>query len=288
MREFINGLEVIVNGSPDDKTRFLFNVFDVNGDGRIDFEEMKMLLNCCMEDTPYIDMDQVVEELTACLFTKTDKDDSGDISFEELQEAFKKFHPIFSQLSFSTSIWIKPKMIMKSQRKGRKLAEICTHFINNKRPLFIFWSIYSLITLVCAMYAVFKNINWRQFPYSNLWVINRIHSEARFSFRNLLNFQMRLAKINGVNFYFNAALILVLMLRKHFTWMRTKGAHRFLPLDEFIHLHKTVGYIILFQSFFHIVAHMVYLFLECQHFNYNFWEMLFTTLDSRSYPTGVS
>jgi len=99
---------------------------------------------------------------------------------------------------------------------------------------------------------------------------------------------MTLARINGVNLNFNAALILVLMLRKHFTWMRTKGANRFLPLDEFIELHKTIGYIILVQSFFHIAAHLVYLFLECQHFNYNFWEILFTASDSKSYPTGVS
>jgi len=174
MREFINGLEVIVNGTPDDKIRFLFRVFDVNCDGRIDFEEMKLLLNCCMEDTPYFDMDQVVEELTAYLFTKTDKDDSGDISFEELQEAFKKYDTIFSQLSFSTSIWIKPKMITKSQKKGRKFTEICTNFIKNKQPLLIFWSIYSLITLLCAIHAIVKYIDWHKFPDSNIWVINRI------------------------------------------------------------------------------------------------------------------
>jgi len=142
----------------------------VNGDGRIDFEEMKLLLNCCMDDTPYIDMDQVVEELTAYLFTKTDKDDSGDISFDELQEAFKKYDSIFSQLTFSTSVWIKPKTITKSQKKGRNFSQICKKYINNKRPILIFWSIYALITLICAIHAVVKYYDWNLFPNSNLWV----------------------------------------------------------------------------------------------------------------------
>lgn len=78
MREFINGLEIIVNGNVDDRMEFLFKVFDINNDGLIDFEEMKMLLKCCMDETPYVDLDQTMEELAGYLFTKTDKDDSGN------------------------------------------------------------------------------------------------------------------------------------------------------------------------------------------------------------------
>ena len=163
MREFINGLEKIVNGDSDEKMEFLFKVFDVNNDGRIDFDEMKMMLKCCMEDTPYVDMDQTMEELAAYLFTKTDKDDSGDISFEELQNAFKKYDTIFSQLSFSTSIWIKPKII-KSQHKSGKFVDNWIRYIKNKRPMVIFWLIYTLISIAVGANQIMIYME------DNIWV----------------------------------------------------------------------------------------------------------------------
>lgn len=58
---------------------------------------------------------------------------------------------------------------------------------------------------------------------------------------------------------FNCALMLVLMLRKHITWIRTKGGGVLLPLDHHIDIHKTIGIIILIETILHVAAHLAYL-----------------------------
>lgn len=58
---------------------------------------------------------------------------------------------------------------------------------------------------------------------------------------------------------FNCALMLVLMLRKHITWLRSKGGSILLPLDNHIDIHKTIGLIILVETALHTAAHLAYL-----------------------------
>ena len=58
---------------------------------------------------------------------------------------------------------------------------------------------------------------------------------------------------------FNCALMLVLMLRKHITWIRSKGGSVLLPLDHHIDIHKTIGIIIMIETLLHTAAHLIYL-----------------------------
>jgi Ca2+-binding EF-hand superfamily protein len=118
LHEFINGLEVVVNGTQEQKIEFLFKVFDIDGDGVIDFNEMRMMLKCCLQETPSLDMEETVDDLTAILFKENDRDNSGNISLDELKHAFKKHESLFKTLTVSTSIWIKPKFINKSHRNS--------------------------------------------------------------------------------------------------------------------------------------------------------------------------
>ena len=53
------------------------------------------------------------------------------------------------------------------------------------------------------------------------------------------------------------------MLRKHITWLRSKGLGIILPLDHHIDIHKTIGLIIMFETILHTAAHLAYLGLSC-------------------------
>ena len=229
LHEFINGLEVVVNGSTEEKIQFLFHVFDVDGDGVISFDEMRMMLKCCLQDSPSLDTNETVEDLTAILFKENDRDQSGNISLDELKIAFTKHETIFKTLSVSTSIWIKPKFINKSTNRGfiNKIKNI----VINKRATLIFWSMYILINLACMVTAYFN------YSTASKYVI--------------------CARINGNALNFNCSLILVLVLRKHFTWLRIKGGASVLPLDDFIEIHKIVGIIIFIMGNIHTVAHFI-------------------------------
>jgi hypothetical protein len=55
--------------------------------------------------------------------------------------------------------------------------------------------------------------------------------------------------------------MIVLMLRKHITWLISKGGSILLPLDHHIDIHKTIGIIILIETALHTLAHLAYLSL---------------------------
>ena len=67
--------------------------------------------------------------------------------------------------------------------------------------------------------------------------------------------------VSGGMLNFNCALMLVLMLRKHITWLRSKGGSVLLPLDNHIDIHKTIGIIIMIETALHTIAHFAYLCL---------------------------
>ena len=65
-----------------------------------------------------------------------------------------------------------------------------------------------------------------------------------------------LARIHGMCLNLNCTFILVLMLKKCLTWVRSTWFRKILPIDDHIMFHKLVGYFIAYLSFGHIVGHI--------------------------------
>ena len=258
LHEFINGLEVVVNGSEEAKMEFLFKVFDVDNDGVLNYDEMRMLLKCCMEDTPSLDKEETVDDLAAALFRDTDTDESGEISLEELKSAFKRHESLFKTLSVTTSIWIKPKFINKQKKKW--YIRLKEKILNNSDTV-IFWTCYGIIHFLCALSAF---LSYRK---ENIYVIT--------------------ARIFGNSLNFNCSFILVLVLRKHLTWLRSTSAANLLPIDDSIEIHKIIGIIILVESLIHTIAHFINLYIVCTQLNLNYWTSLFTWELNLGFPTGI-
>ncbi|CAF3560809.1 unnamed protein product [Adineta steineri] len=232
--KFIRNLEFIVEANDNEKVEFLFKIFDRDGDGTIDFDEMKLLLRCFLEESPSLDMEETLAELTATLFQETDIDQSGDINFDELSNALKRNEHLFKVLSISTSSWIRPKPVSIS--KYHKRSSTVRAWIRNNIGLIFFWSLYSFIcTCICVD------------------VIHLYVGQQR------VHFLIVIARLNGGMLNFNCALMLILMLRKHITWLRSKGGGILLPLDHHIDIHKTIGIIIMIETALHTAAHLAYL-----------------------------
>jgi len=123
----MDGLSLLTNGSELDKLNFLFQVYDVDGkqmqlpfftslnqfvyasisfikllrnlkyftllgNGYIDFDELRLVLKSCMDESALKFSEDKLDELTRALFEDADTDNSGTISFEELQAELDK-HP---------------------------------------------------------------------------------------------------------------------------------------------------------------------------------------------------
>lgn len=238
------------------------------GDGAIDFREMKLILRCFLDQSPSLDLEETLAELTATLFQETDVDQSGDITLDELTSAFRRNEHLFKVLSLrfvdvvsisivwrprssSTSSWIQPRPASVSKYFKHTLT--LRSQIRNNIGLVFFWSLYLFICIGISINVLYTYIGQQSAHF--LVVIARVNGETdRSILVSLIN-----GRILGGMLNFNCALILVLMLRKHITWLRSKGGSLILPLDHHIDIHKIIGVIILIETILHTAAHLAYL-----------------------------
>ena len=55
---------------------------------------------------------------------------------------------------------------------------------------------------------------------------------------------------------FNPVIVVLLMMRRGLTWLRSTRLAVLLPLDQHIELHKLVGFVIFIFSTIHVLAHL--------------------------------
>ena len=130
----------------------------------------------------------------------------------------------------SASNWLKPPA-PKGDKKNEKYRYFSKRYIMNNPRKLIFMLIFFLINIGLSAISI-----WRYWD-SNAAVI--------------------IARICGMCLNFNSAFIIVLMLRRLLTWLRSTRAAHILPLDQSIMLHKMVGIVIFIQSMVHTIAHVV-------------------------------
>ncbi|CAH8867261.1 unnamed protein product [Trichobilharzia szidati] len=82
------GLSTFLRGTLLEKTKFAFEVYDLNSDGRITREEMFQLLKYSLIKQPTDeDPDEGVRELVEITFKRLDVDHDGRLNFTDFQQA---------------------------------------------------------------------------------------------------------------------------------------------------------------------------------------------------------
>merc|ERR1712062_530936 len=90
MKDWVQGLSTFLRGSLDEKTKYTFKVFDLNGDGYISREEMLNLLKHCLVKQPAEeDPDEGIKELVEITLKKMDLDHDSRLSLEDFRESVK-------------------------------------------------------------------------------------------------------------------------------------------------------------------------------------------------------
>lgn len=101
------------------------------------------------------------------------------------------------------------------------------------------------------------------------------------------NIYVQIARMFGNSLNFNCSLILVLVLRKHLTWLRIKGGNNLLPIDDFIQIHKIIGIVILIETLIHTIAHLINVAVKYEKNTSEALSVLFTLKVSKGYTTGI-
>ncbi|XP_044516045.1 NADPH oxidase 5 [Gracilinanus agilis] len=250
LQELLGALNLLIHGNTVDKLKFLFQVYDVDGNGSIDPDELRVVLQSCLKESAISLSEEKLDDLTLALFESADKDHSGSITFEELQEELENFPEVMENLTISAANWLKPPSSKKRPQIPRHLTSAYWH--NNCGKL--------------AILAVYIGLNILLFT---LAALKYQSSGAR----------IMIARGGGQCLNFNCSFIVVLMLRRCLTWLRATWLARVFPLDQNVEFHQLMGYVVVGFSFIHTTAHVVNFahLAQSENSTFHFWEYLLTT-----------
>uniref|UniRef100_A0A3Q3EH24 NADPH oxidase, EF-hand calcium binding domain 5 n=1 Tax=Labrus bergylta TaxID=56723 RepID=A0A3Q3EH24_9LABR len=269
--ELLEALDLLIHGTETDKLKFLFQVYDVDGQwsqethaytrsGSIDPDELRTVLKSCLRESAISLPEEKLDDLTLALFESADKDNSGAITFEELKAELENFPEVMENLTISAANWLKPP---ESDQKKRHAPRYLTraYWQNNSRKL-LFLCLYACLNLLLFTFAMLQH------KQGGAWYM--------------------VAKGCGQCLNFNCTFVMVLMLRRCLTWLRATWVVRVLPLDQNILLHQIVGYAILCFTLVHTVAH-IFNFVQLSHSSeFSLWEYLLTTRPGIGWVKGTA
>ncbi|XP_053323619.1 calaxin [Spea bombifrons] len=88
--EWIEGLSVFLRGTLDEKIKYCFAVYDLNGDGYISREEMfHMLKNSLLKQPSEEDPDEGIKDLVEITLKKMDYDHDSKLSYSDFDKAVR-------------------------------------------------------------------------------------------------------------------------------------------------------------------------------------------------------
>ncbi|KAK9497325.1 hypothetical protein O3M35_004664 [Rhynocoris fuscipes] len=237
MQEFLDAMHQFAGQSPDDKIKFLFRVYDLDGDGLIQHKELQHVMRACMEENGMRFSEEQINDLTMALFEDADIDERGAITYEALKHQLEKHGGLLENLTISIDRWLvppkpksKPTSLMARLSNLRPYQLTLPYWKNN----YVYLIFVAFFVVVNAGLFVSRAIQYRK---SNYYVI--------------------FARACGQCLNFNSMFVLVLMLRHSITFLRTRGFSNFLPLDQHIYFHKLTGVCIFIYSVVHTIMHLI-------------------------------
>lgn len=280
LQEFLDAINQFAGKTPDDKIRFLFKVYDIDGDGLIQLRELEHVMRACMEENGMKFSDEQITDLTMALFEDSDQGNRGAITFEALKMQLEKHDGLLENLSISIDRWMVPP---KPEPKRKSFLA----FLLSLRPYQLTKPYIKNNYMYIAFLLLFILINCILF-------ISKLYE---YSNRN--GFIM-FARACGQCLNFDFTISLILMLRQCITFLRTHRFNSIFPLDHHIYLHKVTGICIVMFSFFHALMHLLNYGImvvndeQLNSSNYTMTEWLLTTrpklfglIPGAANPTGL-
>ncbi|XP_072532195.1 calaxin isoform X1 [Salminus brasiliensis] len=90
VKEWVEGLSVFLRGSLDEKIKYCFEVYDLNGDGYISREEMfHMLKNSLIRQPTEDEPDEGIKDLVEIILKKMDHDHDSRLSYADFEKAVR-------------------------------------------------------------------------------------------------------------------------------------------------------------------------------------------------------
>nr|WOX60328.1 NADPH oxidase [Eriocheir sinensis] len=236
LSEFLDAMHQFAGKSPNDKIKFLFRVYDLDGDGLIQQSELQKVMKACMEENGMRFSDEQIQDLTLAMFEDADTQNTGAITYESLKAQLEKHDGLIENLSISIDRWLVPPNLGKEKGPVVKKMRLTPY----QMSLPYLKNNYVYLSFLLAYIAI------------NLGLF--ISRAIEYKDHNGLTI---LARACGQCLNFNCMFVCVLVLRQSITYLRSMGGASFLPLDQHLYLHKLCGILIFVYSVLHTIAHLI-------------------------------
>jgi NADPH oxidase 5 len=234
--EFFIGVKALVFGSDKDKLFFAFRLHDHDGDGFLDRHELLRMISMSLAESSIRERaTQTPEQLVRAFMAKADRDGDGRVSFEDLLTVIGTRPDLLRKMTRNEAIWIAPNeellVLYDEQSAGRK-----------ERPPAR--AGYATVARSIVL-AIFFAANITLFVI--FWIRGGMGPVALESLVRGGRALARCADLDG-------ALILVPMMRRLLTRVRSTWLGRALPVDDAIDFHRIVGHTLFFVGVLHAGA----------------------------------
>jgi hypothetical protein len=209
--------------------------------------------------------DNQIERLAMVLIEDADVDNNDSISWDEFKNLIEKQPGLITNLAISIDRWLLPFEQDEAEKPGR----LKTYFQNT-----FFYRKCNREYIKNNVTSVFFFCTW--LLINLLLIIERIHYYYILHQRNIY---ITIARCCGQCLNFNCSFIVLLMIRKTITFLRSLNLSEYLPLDQHIYYHKLVGWSILLFSIVHTIGHglNVFRFVRTSNDNKSFFNCFFGT-----------
>ncbi|XP_068964399.1 guanylyl cyclase-activating protein 1 [Petaurus breviceps papuanus] len=116
--EYVAALSLVLKGKVEQKLRWYFKLYDVDGNGCIDRGELLNIIRAIRAINPCSDSTMSAEEFTDTVFAKIDINGDGELSLEEFMEGVQKDEMLLETLTRSLDLTHIVRMI---QNGGQNL-----------------------------------------------------------------------------------------------------------------------------------------------------------------------
>ncbi|KAM5286293.1 guanylyl cyclase-activating protein 1 [Hipposideros larvatus] len=102
--EYVAALSLVLKGKVEQKLRWYFKLYDVDGNGCIDRDELLTIIRAIRAINPCSDSTMSAEEFTDTVFSRIDINGDGELSLEEFMEGVQKDQMLLDTLTRSLDL----------------------------------------------------------------------------------------------------------------------------------------------------------------------------------------
>src|SRR5690606_10418305 len=231
--EFLDRVRRLLYGSATDKLRFAFRIHDLNGDNLLARGEMCSMIRASLSEEGKLHNAHDAAQLTELVFGEADKNRDGYISYREFEAAVSKYPGVLETITRCEACWIAPNQdILKLAPPKKRLVAVVGRWLSNR------WQ----VAVVLALW-VGANLS--------LGILAALRYQSQGA-----NELIMLARASGACLNFNGALILIPVMRRLLTKVRSNPGLSVIPVDDAIAFHRLVGHSMFALAIVHAGAHL--------------------------------